>query len=185
MSEIAIALTLQLIWNILTVKGMWICAPWNSITFRTHFLLCSWVLMPVHFTRGSYKISLKLSSWWEEISDYDAYFGVVKLNEEKFSDFVMHELVHCVNSYPEPRSVLALDNIKFNQNKKFLDTISEIGALCAYLPHYGPFHNWTEHVFRDIKCIEVTKGFCREKLLQHVENYWLHLRISSDCKFQC
>ena len=102
--------------------------------------------------------------------DYEAYFGAV--NEEKFNDFVMHKLVHWVNRYPQPRSVVILDNIKFHHNVVFRQTISEIGAICAYLPHYDPYYNLTEYVFRDIKSIEVAKGIYGEKesLLSLVES---------------
>ena len=113
------------------------------------------VYVPVHFRRGTYKLSLSILSWSEGILASEACFGSV--NEDKFNDFVIHEMIHHLNPYPGPRSVLAIDNIGFHHNELFQNVITEIGTICAYLPHYDPFYNLTEYVFRDIKSIEAAK----------------------------
>ena len=52
---------------------------------------------------------------------------------------------------------IIIDNIKFHHNESFQNVISEIGAICAHLPHYDPFYNLTEYVLRDTKSIEAAK----------------------------
>ena len=76
---------------------------------------------------------------------YKVYFGSV--NEDKFNEFIVNELIEELNPYPGERSILFIDNAGFNHNQIFLDVIETIGCMLAFLPHYEPIINLAEWVF--------------------------------------
>ena len=52
-----------------------------------------------------------------------------------------------MNPYPEPRSVLVLDNCRIHHNEALVDMVRAAGCLILYLPAYSPDLNPIEESF--------------------------------------
>lgn len=71
-------------------------------------------------------------------------------DESVFEDFIMQLLHHC-GRWPEPRSVLVMDNASFHRTKRITQICSEAGVKLVYLPPYSPDLNPIEEFFAELK----------------------------------
>lgn len=67
-----------------------------------------------------------------------------------FEDFIEHLLQHC-GRWPEPRSVLIMDNASFHHSDKIKNMCFEAGVKLLYLPPYSPDLNPIEEFFSELK----------------------------------
>ena len=107
------------------------------------------------FTRGGYKYTSLLASWIGGVLEYKVFFGSV--NEDRFNDFIVNDLLVHLNAYPGKCSILFVDNVAFHHNPFFINVIKFIGCILTFLPHHNPIMTLTEWVFRDVKAIEIKK----------------------------
>lgn len=68
-----------------------------------------------------------------------------------FEDFVEQLLHHC-NKWPDPKSVLVMDNASFHYTARLKEICSEAGVKLLYLPPYSPDLNPIEEMFAELKC---------------------------------
>jgi transposase len=67
-----------------------------------------------------------------------------------FEDFIEELLQHC-GKWPEPKSVLIMDNASFHHSKQVEQMCSEKGVKLVYLPPYSPDLNPIEEFFAKLK----------------------------------
>jgi hypothetical protein len=67
-----------------------------------------------------------------------------------FGDFIEQLLQHC-GKWPEPKSVLVLDNASFHHSETIEQMCSEAGVKLAYLLPYSPDPNPIEEFFAELK----------------------------------
>lgn len=67
-----------------------------------------------------------------------------------FEDFIEELLQHC-QPYPNPRSVLIMDNASFHHSERIEQMCSEKGVKLVYLPPYSPDLNPIEEFFAELK----------------------------------
>jgi transposase len=67
-----------------------------------------------------------------------------------FEDFVEQLLHHC-RPYPEPNSVLIMDNASFHHGERIEQMCHEAGVKLLYLPPYSPDLNPIEEFFAELK----------------------------------
>lgn len=67
-----------------------------------------------------------------------------------FEDFIEQLLQHC-NRWPEPKSVLIMDNASFHRTEKIQRMCSDSGVELVYLPPYSPDLNPIEEFFSELK----------------------------------
>jgi transposase len=67
-----------------------------------------------------------------------------------FEDFVEELLEHC-GRWPEPRSVLVMDNASFHRSERVKMMCDEAGVKLVFLPPYSPDLNPIEEFFSDLK----------------------------------
>jgi hypothetical protein len=67
-----------------------------------------------------------------------------------FEDFIEQLLHHC-GRWPEPRSVLIMDNASFHRTEKVKQLCSDAGVKLLYLPPYSPDLNPIEEYFAELK----------------------------------
>jgi transposase len=67
-----------------------------------------------------------------------------------FEDFVAHLLQHC-GRWPEPKSVLVMDNASFHHSDRITQMCEEAGVKLIYLPPYSPDLNPIEEFFAELK----------------------------------
>jgi transposase len=67
-----------------------------------------------------------------------------------FEDFV-EELLHHCGKWPEPKSVLVMDNASFHHSEKIEQMCSQAGVKLVYLPPYSPDLNPIEELFAELK----------------------------------
>ena len=123
-------------------------------------LLCSPVYGDMCFTRGRYKFSFINAVNIGGVKAFGIYFGSV--NEERFIEFFIDELVPLLRPYPQPNSIVLLDNVKFHKNGVVKHILDEIGCILIWIPRYMPLYNLAEYSFRDTKAIEKAKGITGE-----------------------
>lgn len=68
-----------------------------------------------------------------------------------FEDFIAQLLQHC-GRWPEPRSVLVMDNASFHHSEGVRELCLRAGAKLVFLPPYSPDLNPIEEFFGDLKC---------------------------------
>jgi transposase len=69
---------------------------------------------------------------------------------ELFNDFIEQLLQHC-GRWPEPRSVLVMDNATFHCSDKLKELCEAAGVKLLYLPPYSPDFNPIEEFFAELK----------------------------------
>ena len=69
---------------------------------------------------------------------------------ERFEDFV-EELLHWCGRWPEPKSVLIMDNASFHRTPRIDQMCSDAGVKLIYLPPYSPDFNPIEEFFAELK----------------------------------
>ena len=67
-----------------------------------------------------------------------------------FQDFIGQLLQHC-GRWPEPKSVLIMDNASFHHSERIKKMCSEAGVKLLYLPPYSPDLNPIEEFFSELK----------------------------------
>lgn len=67
-----------------------------------------------------------------------------------FEDFVEELLQHC-GKWPEPKSVLVMDNASFHHSDRIKQLCSDAGVKLMYLPPYSPDLNPIEEFFSELK----------------------------------
>ncbi len=105
---------------------------------------------PVHvskFHRGQrYQI---LPAYWQDgILLARVFQG--STDSEVFEDFIEQLLPHC-GRWPEPKSVLVMDNASFHRTERIEQMCYEAGVKLVYLPPYSPDLNPIEEFFAELK----------------------------------
>lgn len=67
-----------------------------------------------------------------------------------FEDFIEELLQHC-GKYPEPNSVIVMDNASFHRSEKIGQMCLDKGVKLVYLPPYSPDLNPVEEFFAELK----------------------------------
>ncbi|OQD72532.1 hypothetical protein PENANT_c242G05870, partial [Penicillium antarcticum] len=67
-----------------------------------------------------------------------------------FEGFIAQLLQHC-GRWPEPKSVLVMDNASFHHSERLLQMCEEAGVKLVYLPPYSPDLNPIEEFFTELK----------------------------------
>lgn len=67
-----------------------------------------------------------------------------------FEDFIAQLLQHC-GRWPEPKSVLVMDNASFHRTKRIAQMCEEANVKLVYLPPYSPDLNPIEEFFAELK----------------------------------
>jgi transposase len=67
-----------------------------------------------------------------------------------FEDFI-EELLHHCGKWPEPKSVIIMDNASFHHSDKIEDMCSKAGVKVVCLPPYYPTLNPIEEFFAELK----------------------------------
>jgi transposase len=67
-----------------------------------------------------------------------------------FEDFIEQLLPLC-SRYPEPKSVLVMDNASFHHTKQIKEICHNAGVKLVYLPPYSPNLNPIEEFFAELK----------------------------------
>lgn len=71
-------------------------------------------------------------------------------NASIFEDFVEQLLHHC-GRWPEPKSVLIMDNASFHHSERVEQLCNDAGVKLLYLPPYSPDLNPIEEMFAELK----------------------------------
>ena len=69
---------------------------------------------------------------------------------QMFEDFLGRLLPHC-GRWPEPRSVLVMDNASFHHSNRIYELCSDASVKLVYLPPYSPDFNLIEEFFVELK----------------------------------
>ena len=67
-----------------------------------------------------------------------------------FEDYIEQLLQHC-DRWPEPRSVLVMDNASFHHTERIAQMCADAGVKLMYLPPYSPDLNPIEEFFAELK----------------------------------
>jgi transposase len=67
-----------------------------------------------------------------------------------FEDFIEQLLQHC-GKWPEPKSVLVMDNASFHHTDRICQICADAGVKLIYLPPYSPDLNPIEEFFAELK----------------------------------
>lgn len=67
-----------------------------------------------------------------------------------FEDFIDQLLRHC-GRWPEPKSVLVMDNASFYHSEHIAQMCADAGVMLVYLPPYSPDLNPIEEFFAELK----------------------------------
>lgn len=67
-----------------------------------------------------------------------------------FEDFIDQLLRHC-GRWPEPKSVLVMDNASFHHSERITQMCADAGVKLVYLPPYSPDFNPIEEFFAELK----------------------------------
>ena len=71
-------------------------------------------------------------------------------DSEVFEDFIEQLLTHC-GRWPEPKSVLIMDNASFHRTERIKQLCYEAGVKLLYLPPYSPDLNPIKEFFAELK----------------------------------
>jgi len=82
-----------------------------------------------------------------------------------FEDFIEQLLQHC-GRWPEPKSVLIMDNASFYHTERVKDLCSVAGVKLVYLPPYSPGLNPIEEFFAELK------GFIKRHSWDHASQHF-------------
>jgi transposase len=85
-----------------------------------------------------------------------------------FEDFIEQLLQHC-GRWPEPKSVLIMDNASFHHTEQVKDLCSAAGVKLVYLPPYSPDLNPIEEFFAELKGF--IKRHCRDHASQNFGDF--------------
>ena len=68
-----------------------------------------------------------------------------------FEQWLEHDLLPLCGRWPEPKSILVMDNCKIHHSEKVLALCEAAGVLVRFLPPYSPSLNPIEESFHDLK----------------------------------
>jgi hypothetical protein len=71
-------------------------------------------------------------------------------DSDLFEDFIWH-LLHFCGKYPEPNSVIVMDNASWHHSEKIQQMYEEAGVVLVFLPPYSPDFNPIEEYFGVLK----------------------------------
>jgi transposase len=77
-----------------------------------------------------------------------------------FEDFIEQLMEHC-GRWPEPKSVIVMDNASFHYTERVKELCSVAGVKLVYLPPYSPDLNPIEEFFSELK------GFVKRHHREH------------------
>ena len=80
-----------------------------------------------------------------------------------FEDFIEQLLPHC-GRWPEPHSVLIMDNASFHRGERVQQMCDAAGVKLLYLPLYSPDFNPVEECFAELK------GFIKKHFSEYTQN---------------
>ncbi|KAI9147403.1 transposase [Paramyrothecium foliicola] len=89
---------------------------------------------------------------------------------ELFEDFIMQLLQHC-GRWPEPKSVLVMDNASWHQKERIEELCAEAGVKVLFLPPYSPDFNPIEEFFAELKAY----------IKKHWDEYEALIKIDFKC----
>ena len=75
-------------------------------------------------------------------------------NGNLFEDYIKQLLHHC-RPYPEPHSVLIMDNASFHHSERIEKMCRDAGVILLYLPPYSPDLNPIEEFFAELKAFHL------------------------------
>jgi transposase len=82
-----------------------------------------------------------------------------------FGDYIEQLLQHC-GRWPEPNSVLVMDNASFHHTERIEQKCDDAGVKLMYLPPYSPELNPIEEFFAELKAfIKRSWGTYEENLV--------------------
>jgi transposase len=81
--------------------------------------------------------------------DYIIHQGAI--TADLFIEFVEERVLPHCSPYPEPRSVLILDNASIHKDHRLQQLCDKAGVLLKFLPPYSPDYNPIEATFKDLK----------------------------------
>jgi transposase len=67
-----------------------------------------------------------------------------------FEEYIEQLLHHC-GRWPEPNSVLIMDNVSFHHSDRIEEMCRDAGVKVVYLPPYSPDQNPIEEFFAELK----------------------------------
>lgn len=79
-------------------------------------------------------------------------------DSEVFEDFIQ-ELLPLCGRWPEPRSVLIMDNAPFHQPDRIQELCNDAGVKLLFLPPYSPDLNPIEEFFAELKAFIKGHGY--------------------------
>ena len=123
---------------------------------EAHCLTPRPVRADVTFTRGHYIFSYITAVHVSGVKAFGITYG--GYNEEEFMDFIVNDVLNLMRPFPEPYSVLLLDNVSIHKNDILEELIDDLGGVLIWIPRYCPLYNLAEYSFRDSKAIEKCKG---------------------------
>ena len=77
-------------------------------------------------------------------------------DSDLFEDFIAQLLHHC-GRYPEPKSVIIMDNASWHHSERIVRMCRDAGVVAEYLPPYSPDFNPIEEYFGVLKKIHQEK----------------------------
>ena len=86
------------------------------------------------------------------------------INQDDFFQWFTQELLPNCNPFPNPKSVIIMDNLGVHQNRRIQRAVDEKGCLLKYLPPYSPDYNLIELTFNILK-YWMRRHFCRRHLI--------------------
>ena len=78
-------------------------------------------------------------------------------DSDLFEDFIAQLLHHC-GRYPEPKSVIIIDNASWHHSEKILQTCRDAGVILEFLLLYLPDFNSIEEHFGVLKILSRKSG---------------------------
>ena len=101
------------------------------------------------------------------------YTGEGGLNTEKLCYFALIGMLDVLNPFPQPNSVLILDNCRIHKSDEFLKILQDHGVIVLFLPPYSPWLNPIEQVFRAVKA-----WLRRHARAMLAEGHTIHIHLS-------
>lgn len=84
----------------------------------------------------------------DSILHFQVYEG--STDTETFEAFIETLLPYC-SRWPDPKSVLIMDNVSFHHSEKIQQSCDDAGVVLLYLPPYSPDLNPIEEFFSKLK----------------------------------
>jgi len=106
---------------------------------------------------ASIKRFLKRSERWSLLPAYsiegyeDCLLFQGGITTAIFEDWLEHSLLPRCGRWPEPKSIIIMDNCAIHRSQRVLDLCAAAGVWIRWLPPYSPFLNPIEESFHDLK----------------------------------